>query len=220
MAEADDQSYRPADPLRVDRCPDCGYLLFGLPERGVCPECGCGYDPAMIVLYGWEKGKAPSRRRRLRHWAIGLALGAGALLLGWWAWRQPAGAAAWLSSPWGATFMLGAGAGAAVVLRSIVRKAIAPAVPPAPMQLRMTPAGFALREGFGPADLRPWNASMGVGLERLSPRRHVLFSEYNGRRVAWWEGLEVCCDESTALRIRQRVARWCREAAGDENVTT
>lgn len=47
--------YKPqkaVDPLRVDRCPDCGYLLTGLPEQGICPECGVAYSLDLIVLYG------------------------------------------------------------------------------------------------------------------------------------------------------------------------
>ncbi len=38
-------------------CEGCGYSLSGLPERGVCPECGGGFDgngPARRVEWGWR----------------------------------------------------------------------------------------------------------------------------------------------------------------------
>jgi len=32
-------------------CIHCGYALHGLPERGICPECGSGYSRQMIEEY-------------------------------------------------------------------------------------------------------------------------------------------------------------------------
>src|SRR3954462_6792739 len=45
-----------ADPFRLERCPGCAYDLTGLPEAGVCPECGEGYDAGMIELTGVARG--------------------------------------------------------------------------------------------------------------------------------------------------------------------
>ncbi len=42
----------PTNPLQLDCCPDCGYSLHGLPDRGMCPECGLEYGPDLIILYG------------------------------------------------------------------------------------------------------------------------------------------------------------------------
>jgi hypothetical protein len=44
------------DPLRLERCPVCGYRLEGLMPRGVCPECGTPYDDNTIILHGWSRG--------------------------------------------------------------------------------------------------------------------------------------------------------------------
>ena len=45
---------------RPPRCPECGYLLEGLPEAGRCPECGWAYGAGEVVLYG----QSPARARR------------------------------------------------------------------------------------------------------------------------------------------------------------
>ena len=47
------------NPVSLDQCPDCGYLLTGLPEQGICPECGLAYGPDLLVLYGWERKSKP-----------------------------------------------------------------------------------------------------------------------------------------------------------------
>ena len=47
-----------ASPGRVvDECPECGYELTGLPDAGVCPECGQAYDQSMLVLHGAARGR-------------------------------------------------------------------------------------------------------------------------------------------------------------------
>jgi hypothetical protein len=45
-----------AEPLRLETCPSCGYALNGLPDEGLCPECGKYYDQYTVVLHGWSTG--------------------------------------------------------------------------------------------------------------------------------------------------------------------
>src|SRR5579859_3895778 len=48
------------DKLAANRvtpyCGQCGYRLEGLPEEGLCPECGSAYQPDDIVIAGWGSG--------------------------------------------------------------------------------------------------------------------------------------------------------------------
>src|SRR4051812_28476050 len=56
----------PADAARVvegrlvDQCPACAYSLEGLPDEGICPECGGRYDQSLMVLHGTACGQLAS----------------------------------------------------------------------------------------------------------------------------------------------------------------
>jgi hypothetical protein len=65
--------------LALTACPNCGYSLEGLPDRGVCPECGREYAPGEIILYGYGSGPyenvMTARPTRLWRIWIGAVLG-------------------------------------------------------------------------------------------------------------------------------------------------
>jgi hypothetical protein len=45
------------DVQRVSHCPKCAYELTGLPDEGLCPECGRAYDQTCVFLYGTALGE-------------------------------------------------------------------------------------------------------------------------------------------------------------------
>jgi hypothetical protein len=53
------------DPLKLTFCPRCDYSLTGLPETGICPECGDVYNQDFIVLRGKpvSSGKEPNGQK-------------------------------------------------------------------------------------------------------------------------------------------------------------
>jgi hypothetical protein len=61
LQETLDRGAHARPPFRwTDICPVCGYSLNGLPDVGVCPECGEKYDTSEIILYGWPCGSHAS----------------------------------------------------------------------------------------------------------------------------------------------------------------
>ncbi len=186
------------DPLRLDRCPDCGYLLTGLPERGICPECGFAYNEQMIVLYGWARNVRGSEGTQ-RPWA------------GWWA----AKILFWL-------FVLVITSGAGLILliiwlliRSLRRRQLT-ADAPAPVQLRLVPEGFAQRDGVGPVKLCRWRPDKEQlifkrtmdGPWHIRSWRHFLPVLRRSRVIDF----EFDCDGRTMRRIEQQILQWRRQA--------
>jgi hypothetical protein len=54
--------------FRHRSCLKCEYDLRGLPERGVCPECGGSYDRDTLVVAGWTSpAYAPGLSHTLRN---------------------------------------------------------------------------------------------------------------------------------------------------------
>ncbi len=192
------------DLLRIDRCPQCGYLLTGLPEAGQCPECGFGYSPDLIVLYGWRYHQSPNWSDSW--WGMTLlltVLGAaiGAVVLG-----------ASMSFGWIAGSVVGlvlvGGLAALVVTR---RRSMKRDVPP--MQARLCAAGFGQRRGFGRVRLVRWDRSHSVTLQGLPGGRYRLTIMVTGPRAmvrlqAQVVFLEFRASEAAALEIHRRIGQW------------
>ncbi len=162
------------NPAVLDRCPDCGYLLAGLPIEGLCPECGFSYDSNMIVLYGW-RDKAPR--------SLWFSLLSGIVLAGGVGW--------WLSSLTLWVFhlpALGLGQFEPILQLFLVALAVALAVisviqqhrGPPPIQVRFTPAGLGQRDGFGKMKLTPWDPRIRIDTRLVTRRFCQITAHYTG----------------------------------------
>lgn len=199
-----DEPRASSDCLRLDRCPDCSYLLTGLPERGLCPECGFAYEAEMIVLYGWagqvrrnEANQRPGAVRTAMVWLQALLVGGliGGLLI---ASRQPA-----------AMFMGLLIIAAAV--RIVHRRYRLLSQGPAPVQLRLFQDGCAQRDGIGRARLRPWRRGRRLRVRRVWGRRYRIRS-YRWYLPAFlgWRHIDFMfrSDPATAARVQARIEQW------------
>ena len=129
-----------------EKCPECGYLLRGLPAVGRCPECGWAYDGEQIVLYGHRPGegrRSPALTVSRARWFWATLLLSLAL-----------GAALWLVSGLavatiGTVSVGGFGVAsyyAATRIDARRRRT----------QVRLSADGFAVRDQPGPVKVTPW----------------------------------------------------------------
>ena len=141
-----DESRDAAPPAR---CPECGYLLAGLPASGRCPECGWAYDArTTLVLYGQPIGAA-QRGPMMKVSAAGLfgvTVGLGVVVGGVF-WTVAGLAFGVLFAGTIGLFAVAAAFGTRWAEGRRERQ-----------QLRVTPGGVAVREHLGAAAVRPWDA--------------------------------------------------------------
>jgi hypothetical protein len=50
----------PLVPEAIAACGECGYLLRGLSNQGLCPECGTAFDRQTLYLFGYARGSQAS----------------------------------------------------------------------------------------------------------------------------------------------------------------
>jgi hypothetical protein len=204
MDEPTANDSRIADPLRLDRCPDCAYLLTGLPASGVCPECGFQYSGEMIVLYGWASGvriddanQQPTALKTAKVW-----LKAAFVLAVVWLPALTLGS----PIPLGMAIVVTVAAGHTLYRRHrLLREG------PGPVQLRLVPAGFGQRNGVGPLRLRPWRRGQRLHIRKAFRMKYRIRSyRWYQPAILGWRHIDFMfhADSRTIARIRERVDRW------------
>lgn len=203
-----EQRPAPTDPFRLEWCPGCGYSLTGLPERGVCPECGRAYAPGRIVLHGWARGlHANLTNASPRH--VGLYVGLISLSL--------------LQVP----LQMRQGY---VTLAVFIAASTAFAIGyplwwrftrrgPGLVQVHLTPAGCAQvnapRAGAEPPRIKPWS---GIREVLLAPARAGTYRLRLRTRFRWTHHIavdaEIECTPERAEALRKQIEGWRTEGSG------
>lgn len=200
------------DILRLRYCPDCGYLLHGLPELGRCPECGFDYDRRMIVLYGWAWGSNAQVSNARIGWAslaLLMSLVGGIPLLINFLFRK---------SWWGA--------GIVTVVFTIPQFILLwrrkESESPLPSQLRLLPEGFAQRDGFGTVRLKKWGHRLDVqcgnvrqNLWRINIQRAWLVDWFYASTPVQFE---FKSDHLTVQKIHDQIKLWISRAGGQDKM--
>jgi hypothetical protein len=83
---------------------------------------------------------------------------------------------------------------------------------PRPAQLRIGAAGYAPRDGVGPADLLPWGAQRHLRIQKLGARRYRIrscrFQPFILGRRSSLVDFEFEADDAAFASLRERIAAW------------
>jgi hypothetical protein len=188
---------------RCAHCPQCGYALEGLPVSGLCPECGFEYFPDLVVLYGRGAG---GKQTGMGNWLtvvyciVSMAV---YLLVD----------TRWMRAPW----LPGVVILALVLVFEWYRRAMARGMP-SETQLRLSPHGFAQRDGLGEATLAPWTKDRQVAWSKtwLGPG---YIMKITGRPTQFVihhpVQFQFQADEQTFRELKQRVRQYQEQAQAE-----
>jgi hypothetical protein len=194
-------------------CGNCGYLLTGLPTCGICPECGEGYREDQIVLVGWATGPQASTATASpkRVWRVALVSS------GWLLINGTISLFEHHIVPASASF------GAMAVMQGwlLYRRQALIDSHGGTCHLRLSPVGFAQREGFGPVNLIPWLADLTIALRSERPGIYSLSMSRPGPGAAYRRGkrqwpisFELECTPEQAEYLTLRIAQFSHRPPG------
>ena len=160
---------------RLANCPRCDYSLLGLPDSGICPECGQPYGTHEFYLYG----NAMGTRRNIWNsynpgplnliWSILGLITCGAVLFFW----QAGGSLGYYHNPaliiWSALF---AASCIATLLRGFTDQGSGV------VQVRLSPLG--VRQGTRGLGPQPYEANMDASL--------IPWTQIKEAELAWQDG--------------------------------
>ncbi|HTL28711.1 MAG TPA: hypothetical protein VL282_05815 [Tepidisphaeraceae bacterium] len=144
-------------------CPQCGYSLEGLPDRGNCPECGFEYSTDFIVLYG--SGQGGRKTTTSMSVMVGIMMGV-AIAAGMWA-------PLFFHRRLFASFFQPALLLVAAILAALYRVSLRKEMP-AETRLRLSPQGFGMRDGFGEVNWIPWQPGHRVEIMERKREKYLL----------------------------------------------
>ncbi len=159
----------------LERCPECGYLLTDHSDSGRCPECGEPFSNKMIVIFGWAHSRFNKSGVSLLY-VLGICLGIFLLVdAGMGVDRRHflnVASGRWWNALVAFTMFLPYGAGGAASIwfaiwwsRRIRLRSTRPTDAGRPtLQLRLSPAGYACRRGYGPIQYLHWIPEMEIDL--------------------------------------------------------
>ncbi|MFT3788567.1 MAG: hypothetical protein QM770_20745 [Tepidisphaeraceae bacterium] len=138
------------EPWPLERCPNCGYSMVGLPRGHACPECGESVAPDEIVLWGFGHGSLSN------HFTSRTAAGAVGLLLVINSATLSQAVLTWVRGyRWAALALV---AVPAVLIGWVLRRRhLTLQNGDGLVQVRISPAGLGQSNGKGRPKLQPWS---------------------------------------------------------------
>ncbi len=192
--------------LRFTQCPQCGYDLIGLPDKGQCPECGFAYDSQrLIVLYGSRaRAREPLTRARLLclfGMLIASVIGM-YMLIAAPRWVIYAFNPFWLLLLLAMTRFMHVHGGS----RSAGSRFGACQT----AQLRLSPEGFGLRVGYGPCPLKPWSDRTWLHIDPVEGQtyRIRITSTPVPKSCTLLASLDFSGHAQAVVQLRETVTEW------------
>jgi hypothetical protein len=209
-----DRNITKEPPLPIDRlCGHCGYFLTGLSPEGNCPECGENYVADEMIIPGWAAGphegvtNAPPKNV----WRV-------TILSSCCLWIQVINLLAHHRLDWALAL---AGSDAAFLAWLFYRRRMLLSQFGCTAHLRLSPRGFAQREGFGTVKLLPWTRDLRIELSPKHGRNYLLTGSRAGhfflhKRTQYPISFQFECSSEQANRLKEQIAEFKKHYRSNE----